>query len=75
MRRMNGEEVEYEKVDFRVPIPNSIQMRLFSFDDVREFNQSAYKRAYMSEKSDLGDNGYVDWVVERIKEIGCVSHV
>ena len=45
-------------------------MLLFSYADVREFNQSVYKRTYVSEKYDLQHNGYVDWVTNRIKEIG-----
>jgi len=69
VKRMDGEEVEYEIIDFRVPLPSSFQQRQFTYDEVREFNQSAYKRTYMSEKYDLRDNGYIDWAVERIKEI------
>ena len=71
---MDGEEVEYEAIDFRVPLPSSFQQRQFTYDEVREFNQSAYKRTYMSEKYDLKDNGYIDWVVDRIKKIGSDSH-
>ena len=71
---MHGEEVEYEIIDFQVSLPNSFQQRQFTLDEVREFNQSAYKRSYMSEKYDLRNNGYIDWLVERIKKIGSQSH-
>ena len=54
----SGLEVDYPKVDYRVPIPNSEHMRLYNFDEGREFNQSAYKRMYVSEKTDLLTNGY-----------------
>ena len=65
--------MEYEIIDFQVPLPNSFQQRQFTLDEVREFNQSAYKRSYMSEKYDLRNNGYIDWLVERIKKIGSQS--
>ena len=61
---------EYEQVDYKIHIPNSKQLLLFSWPEVREFNQSAYKRTYFSEKYDLSKNGYVDWVTSRIQEIG-----
>ena len=61
---------DYDKVDYKKPVPNSMQMRVLCLDDVREFNMPAYKRTYLSEKSDLVENGYVDWVVKRINEIG-----
>ena len=48
----------------------SKQMRLFAYDEVREFNMPYYKRTYISEKADLSKNGYVDMVTERIQEIG-----
>ena len=53
-----------------MPIPISKHLLLFSYADVREFNQSVYKRTYISEKYDLQHNGYVDWITNRIKEIG-----
>ena len=61
---------DYVKVDYTVPIPISRHMLLYSYADIREFNQSVYKRTYVSEKYDLLNNGYVDWITERIKEIG-----
>lgn len=68
--RMSGKPIDYEKIDFNVPIPNSMQQRFFTYDEVREFNQPAYKRTYISEKSDLTTNGWVDWIVGRVQEIG-----
>ena len=64
--------MEYEKIDYRFPTPNSLQQRLFTYDEVREFNMPSYKRTYISEKYDLIENGhgYVDWVVEHVKKIG-----
>ena len=67
-----GHPMDYKKVDYRIPIPNSEQMRLFSWDEVREFNQSAYKRTYISEKTDLLTNGYPEWVTQRIQEMGMI---
>ena len=67
---MAGEPVEYEKIDYNFPIPNSFQQRQFTYDEVREFNQSVYKRTYISEKCDLTTNGWVDWIVSRVQEIG-----
>ena len=61
---------EYEKVDFNYHIPISKQCQLFTYNEIREFNQSAYKRTYTSEKHDLASNGYVEWMTNRIKEIG-----
>ena len=61
---------DYEKVDYKKPIPISKHLLFFAYADVREFNQSVYKRTYLSEKYDLLNNGYVDWVTNRIKEIG-----
>ena len=71
-KRMSGGPVEYEKIDYRFPTPNSLQQRLFTYDEVREFNMPSYKRTYISEKYDLIENGhgYVDWVVEHVKKIG-----
>ena len=66
---MDGTD-DYVKIDYRVPIPISKQLLYFSYPDVREINQSVYKRAYVSEKYDLLRNGYVEWITERIKEIG-----
>ena len=65
-----GIKMPYCKVDYKVPIPCSKQMRLFAYDEVREFNMPYYKRTYISEKADLSKNGYVDMVTERIQEIG-----
>ena len=75
MINISGSEAkpDYDKIDYKEPIPNSKQMRLFAYDEVREFNQSSYKRTYLSEKSDLLENGYVDWLVNRINEIGIVE--
>ena len=70
LMRMSGKPIDYEKIDYNVPIPNSLQQRYFTYDEVREFNQPAYKRTYISEKSDLTTNGWVDWVVGRVQEIG-----
>ena len=61
---------EYEKVDYNLHVPISKQLFLFSYYDIREFNQSSYKRTYTSEKYDLVNNGYVDWITSRIHEIG-----
>ena len=61
---------DYAKVDYKIPIPISKHLLLFSYADVREFNQSVYKRTYISEKYDLLHNGYIDWLTNRIKEIG-----
>ena len=47
-------------------------MRLFAYDEVREFNMPYYKRTYISEKTDLSKNGYVDMVTDRIQKIGNV---
>ena len=69
----SGLEVDYPKVDYRVPIPNSEHMRLYNFDEGREFNQSAYKRMYVSEKTDLLTNGYPEWITRRIQEIGKIT--
>ena len=60
----------YEKISFKDAIPMSKQMRLFTYDEIREFNMPFYKRSYASEKTDLATNGYVDMVTQRIQEIG-----
>ena len=62
--------MDYKSVDYNHPVPISKQMLYFSYNDVREFNQSSYKRTYLSEKHDLDTNGYLDWVVKRIEEWG-----
>ena len=62
--------LDFDRVDYNDPIPISKQMLLFSYYDIREFNQSSYKRTYISEKYDLHTNGYVDWVVKRVEELG-----
>ena len=62
--------MNYKRVDYRHPIPISKQMIYFSYDDIREYNQSSYKRTYLSEKHDLDTNGYLDWVVKRVDEWG-----
>ena len=64
---------DYVKVDYNIPIEISKQLLLFAYADVREFNQSVYKRTYLSEKYDLLSNGYVDWINNRIEEIGRVE--
>ena len=64
---------DYVKVDYNIPIEISKQLLLFAYADVREFNQSVYKRTYLSEKYDLLSNGYVDWINNRIEEIGGVD--
>ena len=68
--KFNARTNDYAKVDYKMPIPISKHLLLFSYADVREFNQSVYKRTYISEKFDLLHNGYVDWLTNRIKEIG-----
>ena len=60
-------------MDYNIPIEISKQLLLFAYADVREFNQSVYKRTYLSEKYDLLSNGYVDWINNRIEEIGRVE--
>ena len=62
--------LDYKRVDYRHPIPISKQMIYFSYNDIREYNQSSYKRTYLSEKHDLDTNGYLDWVVKRVEEWG-----
>ena len=61
---------DYVKVDYTIPIAISKHLLLFAYGDVREFNQPVYKRTYLSEKHDLLSNGYVDWINNRIQEIG-----
>ena len=60
----------YPKANHLTPTPVSEQMRLWTYEEVREFNQPAFKRCYLSEKKDLLDNGYPEWVSSRIQEIG-----
>ena len=67
--------MKYKRVDYRHPIPISKQMVYFSYNDVREFNQSNYKRTYMSQKHDLDTSGYLDWVVKRVEEWGMYIYV
>ena len=62
--------MDYEKVDYNIPIPISKHLLLFGLNEPREFNQAVYKRTYTTEKYDLHTNGYVDWLVGRVKEIG-----
>ena len=62
--------LDYKRVDYNHPIPISKQMIYFSYNDIREYNQSSYKRTYLSEKHDLDTNGYLDWVVKRVEEWG-----
>ena len=69
-----GFPMSYDKVHYKVPIPCSKQMRLFSYDEGREFNMPYYKRTYISEKTDLSNNGYVDLITERIQKIGIELH-
>ena len=64
---------DYEKVDYNIPVPISKHLLLFAYGDVREFNQPVYKRTYLSEKHDLLSTGYVDWINNRIEEIGGVD--
>ena len=59
----------YPIVNHHVTTPVSEQMRLWPYDEVREFNQSAFKRCYISEKEDLLEVGYPEWVASRVKEI------
>ena len=59
----------YNKIKYQKPIPCSQQMRLFAYNDVREFNQSYYKRTYLSEKKDFLNTGHVDWVTDRVAEL------
>ena len=56
-----GHPMDYKKVDYRIPIPNSEQMRLFSWDEVREFNQSAYKRTLYLRENWPPDQ-WISWV-------------
>ena len=65
-----GFPMPYAKVSYKVPIPCSKQMRLFAYNEVREFNMPYYKRTYISEKTDLSKNGFVDLLTERIQKIG-----
>ena len=60
---------DYNKIKYMEPIPCSQQMRLFAYNDVREFNQPSFKRTYMSEKKEFIKSGYVDWVADRVSEI------
>ena len=57
----------YEKISFKDAVPMSKQMRLFTYDEVREFNMPFYKRSFVSEKTDLTTNGYVDLITQREK--------
>ena len=60
-------------ISYKSHIPNSKQMRYFAMDSVREFNMPVYLRTYTSNKDDLRTNGYIDWVVNRVQEIGKLS--
>ena len=61
--------LDYKKIKYKRPIPCSQQMRLFAYNDVREFNQPYYKRTYLSEKKDFLDTGHVGWVTDRVAEL------
>ena len=60
----------YPKITYLSPTPMSEQMRNWTYEDVREFNQPAFKRCYLSEKKDLLEQKYPEWVASRIEEIG-----
>ena len=57
-------------VSYKKPTANSLQMRYFTMDAVREFNMPALLRTYTTNKHDLLTNGYVEWAGERLEEIG-----
>ena len=60
----------YEKVLYTKAVPMSMQMRLWAYEDVREFNQPYVKKVYQTDKVDLSKNGYAEWVSNRIASIG-----
>ena len=55
---------------YKTPIPLSEMNQLFPFNDIREFNQPYFKKAYASEKINLSSNGYVNWIADRVALIG-----
>ena len=75
LMNLAGKRVPYDRIDYKVPIPCSQQMRHFTYDEVREFNQSIYKRTYVSDKTDLDHahadgSSYVNLVVDRVHKAG-----
>ena len=61
---------KYEKANHLTPTPLSKQMRLWTYEDVREFNQPYVKKAYHTDKTNLSTIGYSDWVADRIYKLG-----
>ena len=75
LMNLGGKRVPYESIDYKVAVPCSQQMRHFTYEEVREFNQSIYKRTYVSDKTDLDQadadgSGYVNLVVDRVHKAG-----
>ena len=56
----------YPKVLYTTPTPISEIMRYYVWDDVREYPQPFCKATYMTDKTDLHTNGWVQWLSERV---------
>jgi len=64
-----GQVDNFLQVDYRKHTPLSTLTRFWCFEDIREYVKPYEKRCYMSNKTDLTTNGYVDWVVGRIDKV------
>jgi hypothetical protein len=56
----------YPDVRYTTPTPISEMVRYYIWDDVREFPQPFQKRVYLTDKTDLSINGWVQWISERV---------
>jgi hypothetical protein len=63
----------YPDVRYTNPTPISEMMRYYMWDDVREFAQPYHKRVYVTDKTNLSTNGWVQWISERADKIARIE--
>ena len=65
-RKLLGIDSEYNAVNYMSPTPMSEITRYYMWDDVREYPQPYHRRVYMTDKTDLSTNGWVQWISNRV---------
>ena len=67
--RHNEDVRNFIYVDHEVHTPMSILTRFWCYEDVREYVKPYEKRVFVSNKTDLSSNGWIQWVSNRIDKI------
>ena len=59
----------YKRIHYDVQTPMSDCMRIWTYEDIREFVQPYEKRVYVSDKTDLATNGFLECLDEQIEAV------